>query len=78
MAGKVKVYDYLENKSVSSTITLYQENSYDEYLLYQNVSPYFKNLCAENKLAELTKLQEELLKKTKINEKIDKIYGNKK
>ena len=76
MIKKVKGYDYLEDKNVSKTITLYEENKYDEYLLHKNVSLYFKKICDENNLDELANLQEKLMKNTKINDKINKIYGN--
>lgn len=78
MIGKLKVYDYLEDKSISGTITLYEENKSDEYLLHKNVAPYFKKLCNETNLNELASLQEELMNNTKINDKINKIYGNEK
>ena len=78
MIKKIKGYDYLEDKDISGTITLYEENTYDEYLLHKTVSPYFKKLCDESKLDELATLQEKLMKNTKINDKINKIYGNEK
>ncbi len=78
MVRKIKGYDCLENKSISQTITLYEDNSCEEYMLYKEVAPYFKELCSEDKMTELGTLQKELTTKTKINDKINKIYGNEK
>lgn len=69
-------YDYTTNSRVNAVIANYEEGSYDEYILYENIHAHFQSLIIDEKMSVLSNMQSELLAKTKINDKIDRIYGN--
>ena len=69
-------YDYTANNRINAVITNYEEGSYDEYILYDNIHAHFQSQIIDEKMSVLNNMQSELLAKTKINDKIDRIYGN--
>ena len=76
MVRALAEYDYTTNNRINGIITNYEDGSYDEYILYDNIRSYFESLISNEKISNLHDMQNKLLQKTRINYKIDKIYGN--
>lgn len=75
MLSKVSQYDYLQNLEAQKFINFYEQKVYNEAIIFDKVVPMFEAMVAEDKIRELKRMESDLLKTTKINIKLNKIYG---
>lgn len=66
-------YDYLQYPEISQSITMYEQGTFDEYILYKSVALHFRTLTSDLKMEQINKLQHDFLSMAKLNERMNKI-----
>ena len=70
-------YDYLQYPEISQNITMYEQGTIDEYILYKGIASHFRTIVSDSKMEQINKLQDDFLGMTKLNERMNKIYNKK-
>ena len=70
-------YDYLQYPEISQNITMYEQGTIDEYILYKGIASHFRTIVSDSKMEQLNQLQHDFLIMTKLNKRMNKIYNKK-
>ena len=70
-------YDYLQYPEISQNITMYEQGTIDECILYKGIASHFRTIVSDSKMEQINKLQDDFLGMTKLNERMNKIYNKK-